>query len=219
MLWKCPMVNAIRAHWLEVNIASGNGWVSSGNNPLPERVFTKISDAIEHHYAATPYTVSWTTWLPFCRRHLQMHFLNEKFYMLVQTSLKFVPKADGPLDNKSPLTQLTHWGRVTHIRVGKLTSIGSDNGLSPGRSQAIIWTNAGILLIGPLGTNFSEILSKIHTFSFKKMHLKTSSAKWRPFCLGLNVLMAWHRTGTTTGWHNSLSPVWRQAIIWTSGRT
>ena len=58
----------------------------------------------------------------------------------------------------------------------------------PGRRQAITWTNDGILLIGPLGTNFREILSKIHTFSFKKMHLKTSSAKWRPFCLGLNVL-------------------------------
>ena len=47
---------------------------------------------------------------------------------------------------------LTHWGRVTHICVGKLTIIGSDNGLSPDRRQAIIWTNDGILLIGPLGT-------------------------------------------------------------------
>ena len=83
---------------------------------------------------------------------------------------------------------LTHWGRVTHICVGILTSIGSDNGLSPGRRQAIIWTNAGILLIWPLGTNFSEILIGIQTFSFKKMHLKMSSGKWRPFCLGLNVL-------------------------------
>ena len=70
---------------------------------------------------------------------------------------------------------LTHWGRVTHICVNKLTIIGSYNGLSPGRRQAIIWTNAGILLIGPLGTNFNEILIKIHTFSFKKMHLKMSS--------------------------------------------
>ena len=70
----------------------------------------------------------------------------------------------------------------------KLTIIGSDNGLSPGRCQAIIWTNAGLLLIGPLGTNFSEMLIEIHTFSFKKIHLKMSSGKWRPFCLGLNVL-------------------------------
>ena len=86
------------------------------------------------------------------------------------------------------LHELTHWGRVTHICVGKLTIIRSDNGLSPEWRQAIIWTNAGILLIGPLGTIFSEILIEIQTFSFKKMHLKISSAKWRPFCLGLNVL-------------------------------
>ena len=83
---------------------------------------------------------------------------------------------------------LTHWGRVTHICVGILTSTGSNNGLSPGRRQAIIWTNAGILLIQHLGTNFSEILIRIQAFSFQKIHLKMSSAKWRPFCLGLNVL-------------------------------
>ena len=83
---------------------------------------------------------------------------------------------------------LTHWGRVTHICVSKKTIIGSDNGLPPGRHQAIIWTNAGLLLIGTLGTNFSEILIKIRIFSFKKMGFNVSSAKWRPFCLGLNVL-------------------------------
>ena len=83
---------------------------------------------------------------------------------------------------------LTHWGRVTHICVSKLTIIGSDNGLSPERCQGNIWTFAGILLIGTLGANFSKILSKIHTFSVKKMHLKTSSAKRRPLCLGLNML-------------------------------
>ena len=86
------------------------------------------------------------------------------------------------------IKSLTHWGRVTHICVGKLTIICSDNGLSPERRQVIIWTNAEILLIGPLETNFSEISIGIQTFSFKKMHLKMSSAKWRPFCLGLNVL-------------------------------
>ena len=82
----------------------------------------------------------------------------------------------------------THWGRVTHKYVSKVTIIGSDNGLSPGRRQAIIWTNAGILWIRPLGTNFNEILIEIYTFSFKKMHLKMSSAKCRLFCLGFNVL-------------------------------
>ena len=59
---------------------------------------------------------------------------------------------------------LTHWGRVTHIGVGNLIIIGLDNGLSPGRRQVIIWTNAGILLIGPSGTNFSEILIEILIF-------------------------------------------------------
>ena len=87
------------------------------------------------------------------------------------------------------LNVLTHRGRVTHICVSKLTIIASDNGLSPGRHRAIIWTNAGILLIcWTLGTQLSEILSKIHTFSFKKIHLKMSSGKRWPLCFGLNVL-------------------------------
>ena len=78
-------------------------------------------------------------------------------------------------------------GRVTHICVGKLTIFGSDNGLSLERRQAIIWTNAGILLIGPLGTNFSELLIEIQTFSLKKIRLKMSSAKCCSFHLGINI--------------------------------
>ena len=145
-------------------------------------------------------------------------FLNENVRISIKISLKFVPKGpinnnpalvqimawrrsdEKPLSEPMMVSLLTHicvtrpqWvnprlGRVTHICVGKLTIIGSDNGLSPERRQAIIWTNVGILLIGPLGTNFSEILIGIQTFSFKKMHLKMSSAKWRPLCLGLNEL-------------------------------
>ena len=109
-------------------------------------------------------------------------------------------------DGFTSFYQLTHWGRVTHICVGKLTIIVSDKGLSPARRQAIIWTSAGILLIGSLGTNFSEILIEIQTFTFKKMRLKISSAKWRP-CVkesgergprhtkipsGPNIKMSWH---------------------------
>ena len=82
----------------------------------------------------------------------------------------------------------THWGQETHICISELTIIGSDNDLSPGRRQAIIWTNAGILLIGRLETNFSEILIKIHIFSFAKKHLKMLSGKWLPCCLSLNML-------------------------------
>ena len=84
---------------------------------------------------------------------------------------------------------LTHWGHVMHICIGKLTIIDPDNGLSaPGRRQAIIWTNAGILSIGTLGTNLSKILIALQIFSMKNIHLKMSSAKWFPFCLDLNVL-------------------------------
>ena len=85
----------------------------------------------------------------------------------------------------------SHWGRGTHTCISNLTIIGSDNGLMPCRHQAIIGTNAEILLFGPFGTNFSEILIEITTFSFKKMCLKVSSAKQQPFRLGLNVLTNW----------------------------
>ena len=88
----------------------------------------------------------------------------------------------GPTENNG---SLIHWGRVTHKCVGKLTIIGSDNGLSPHRCQAIIWTNAGLLLIR---TIFSDFLSEIRAFSFKKMlwqcrpengsHLVSASMCW-----------------------------------------
>ena len=63
-----------------------------------------------------------------------------------------------------------------------MLSIGSDNGFSPILRQAIIKTHAELLLIGPLGTNFSEIIIKMQNFQFTKMPLNLSSAKWRPFC-------------------------------------
>ena len=59
-----------------------------------------------------------------------------------------------------------------HLCVSKLTNIGSDNGLLTGRHQAITWTDVGIVFIGPLQTNFDESWIKIHTFSFKNIHLK-----------------------------------------------
>ena len=80
---------------------------------------------------------------------------------------------------------LTHWGRVTHISVSKLTTIGSDNGLSSGRSQAIIRANTGILLIGPLETSFGELLiGMLYDFHSRKFTWKCRLPKWRPFCPG-----------------------------------
>ena len=79
---------------------------------------------------------------------------------------------------------------MTHICVSDLIIIGSD-----------IRSNAGILLIRPLRTNFSEILNEILIFSFKKMPMKVSAAKRWPFCLGLNVLTPLNRSANriTTG--------------------
>ena len=94
------------------------------------------------------------------------------------------------LKRLTKIIPLTHWGRVTHICVGNLAIIGSDNGLSPGRRQAITWTNVGILLIGPLGTNFSEMLIEIKHFHSRKSiwkcrlknggHFVSASMCWTP---------------------------------------
>ena len=67
---------------------------------------------------------------------------------------------------------LTHGTRVAHICVRKRIIIGSNNGVSPSRRQAIISTNAGILLTRSLGANFNDVLITIDTFLFKEMHLE-----------------------------------------------
>ena len=69
------------------------------------------------------------------------------------------------------------------------------------------WTNAGILLIQTIRTNFSEILSEIHKFSFKEMHFKMS-AKWRQFCLSLNVLTNTHPCISNCLWIKSCFTDW-----------
>ena len=55
------------------------------------------------------------------------------------------------------------WGIYTLVNI---TIIGSNSGLSPGWCQAIIWTNAGIWLIGHFGTNLSDIFNKINIFFY-----------------------------------------------------
>ena len=71
---------------------------------------------------------------------------------------------------------------VSQICVSKLNIVDSDNGLSPGRHQAIIWTNAEILSIRNLRTNLTEILCEIHAFSFKscisKCRLWNGNVAW-----------------------------------------
>ena len=77
----------------------------------------------------------------------------------------------------------THWGQMTHICVGKITRISSDSGLAPEQRQTIFWTNTGILLIGPLATNFSEILIEIQAFFLNIIRLKMTSANIGHFVL------------------------------------
>ena len=68
---------------------------------------------------------------------------------------------------------------LLHISLSQQGQHGSGNGLSPVRRQAITWTNADLLSIGPSGTNFSEIWIKTQNFSFMKMffsdHLRNGS--------------------------------------------
>ena len=76
-------------------------------------------------------------------------------------------------------TSLTHWGRVTHRCISKLNTIDSDNGLSPGRRQAIIWTNAGTLLIGPLGKNpLENVVVKLTAILSRPQCVKSASHKY-----------------------------------------
>ena len=86
------------------------------------------------------------------------------------------------------VTELTQWGRLTHICGNKLNIIDSDNSLvalpAPSRylnqwRDAVNWT---------IMKKFNEIFIQMYTFSFKKIHLKIASGKWWPFCLGLNVI-------------------------------
>ena len=91
-------------------------------------------------------------------------------------------------------------------------SIDSDNGLLPVQCQAIIWTNAGLLWIGPLGTIVSEFLMKIQNFSFMKMHPKISSAKWWPYCLGREELMSYLPALNPQGQKIKLSRKWTLTV-------
>ena len=88
--------------------------------------------------------------------------------------------------------ELTHWGRMTHICVSKLTIIGPGNGLSPGRRQAIVWTNIGILLIGPLSNKLQWNLYRnsyifIHENAFENVVWKMVAILSRPQCVKIMI--------------------------------
>ena len=76
---------------------------------------------------------------------------------------------------------LTHCNLVTPYGVKNLGNFGPDSALSLIRYRVITWNNRDILLIGPIGTNCSDIPIKLPTLSFKKMHFKRSAAKYQPY--------------------------------------
>ena len=185
-----------------VNIGSGNGLLPDGTKPLLEPMLTSSVRSSDIHLRASsqelpqPSIIEIICKIKYQKFHSNFpgangltHWGWNKMATISQVTCSnaFSWMKIFKLRLKFHRS-LTNWGWVMHICVSKLTIIGSDNGWVAGRRQTIIWTNDRILLIGPLGTNFSEILVGIQTFLFKKMHLKISSAKWRPFCLSLNVL-------------------------------
>ena len=74
------------------------------------------------------------------------------------------------LKNMRVYTKL-HWSRETRICVSTLNIVGSDNSLSHGRRQAIIWTNAGILLTVPWGQNWTAALNAFANSTAIKIHI------------------------------------------------
>ena len=113
---------------------------------------TNHNNSSFHKFIVPRYLYFYGTVFSSRRRNI---LLNGSFYVLIEKLIEFV--LNGLIYNElflpasHPRYGLTHWGRVTHICVGTLTIIGSDNGLSPERRLAIIWTNARILFIGPWG--------------------------------------------------------------------
>ena len=86
----------------------------------------------------------------------------------------------------------SHWGRVTHLCGSKIIIIGSKTCLSSGRRRAIIWTNAGILLIRSLGIHFSEIQSKSIIFiqdnAFENAVCQMAFVYSQPQCVKMEVM-------------------------------
>ena len=94
--------------------------------------------------------IRWTisSWIQFCHHGERWRKeIFEIFETLPFHSFNGNNAVDEFINTRRKLVNLTHWGRVTHICVNGLATIGSDNGLSPGRRQAIIWNNAGLLLM------------------------------------------------------------------------
>ena len=180
---------AIWQHWSESILAHVMAWcltapshhwnkcwlVINGLNGIPLRAISweilvisickmSVKIALENNCRISQGTISWIYFMD-CYSWIMLKTVKlVKSNWNITLSLKtgYVSRLKNSCINLvAQNATLTHWGRVTHICIRKLTLIGPDNGLSPIQRQATIWTNAGILIIGPLGTNFCEIWVKI----------------------------------------------------------
>ena len=121
--------------------------------------------------------------------------MEEKIASLIR-SLYHLPSWSAEWSSRKTFCSAVYINSPDACKSVKYPPIGSDNGLSPICCQAIIWTSAGLLSARPLDTkNFSEMLFQIQIFSFKEMNSKLLSAKWWPFCLGLNVFILTMQNG------------------------
>ena len=144
--------------WASYQIRKIAGCACAGNagNVFPRRRFQRkplVSDPGMHHGTCV-------THVPWC--------MSGSLTCGDGENVPGIPGACAPAN-------LRIW-QEAHVSVNGV-SIGSDNSLSPVRCQAITWTKTVVLSIGLIGTNFNEIRIVILSFSFKKIHLKMSSAK------------------------------------------
>ena len=82
---------------------------------------------------------------------------------------------------------LTHWDRVTHICVGKLIIIVSDNGLLPARRQAVIWHNIRDIVNWTLGNKLQWNFNRnsnifIQENAFESVICEMASILYQPQC-------------------------------------
>ena len=198
-------MNATTPHWSLVNIGSDNGLVPQATNHYLRQCWHR--SMLPYGVRLGPNDLSWPVLQVWDFIGIYLIFTHTSHEICTQSCCAllccgYIIRSFGLMGCIHPYSlALLHrcWGnckiavlQITHIFVGKLTIIGSDNGLLPGRHQAIIWTSAAVLSIRPNATYFNKVLFKIQKFSFKEMHLKMSSVKWQPFCLGLKVLRSYY---------------------------
>ena len=143
---------------------------------VPSRPSTSFADYAHAHLL--------TTWHDFLTLYPWLLFIpdHSRLFWTVQNNREQsgTPRPSSPTSQDLP-RPIPVLSRLPYDFTRPLPTIKVGKGRLSGR----------LSVTGALGRSFSEILGEIHPFSFKKMHLKMSSAKGRLFSLGLNELTRW----------------------------